>query len=67
MRAEQYVSARRRGPLAVSTACYGRGARFAVAQGARSAAVKEPGCEIGRVIVARLGGHAEIGTEKRSP
>jgi hypothetical protein len=27
----------------------------------------EPGCEIGRVIVARLGGHAEIGTEKRIP
>ena len=27
----------------------------------------EPGCEIGRVIVARLGGHAEIGTEKRRP
>ena len=27
----------------------------------------EPGCEIGRVIVARLGGYAEIGTEKRRP
>ena len=30
MRAQQHVSARRRGPLAVSTAYYGRGARFAV-------------------------------------
>jgi hypothetical protein len=35
MRAEQHVSARRRGLLAVSTAWYGRGARFAVAQDAR--------------------------------
>jgi hypothetical protein len=35
MRAEQHVLARRRGPLAVSTACYGRCARFAVALDAR--------------------------------
>jgi hypothetical protein len=27
----------------------------------------EPGCEIGRVIVARLGCNVEIGTEKRRP
>jgi hypothetical protein len=27
----------------------------------------EPGCEIGRVIVARFGGYAEIGREKRRP
>jgi hypothetical protein len=26
----------------------------------------QPRCEIGRVIVARLGGYAEIGAEKRS-
>ena len=27
----------------------------------------QPGCEIGRVIVARLGCYAEIGREKRRP
>ena len=27
----------------------------------------QPSCEIGRVIVARLGRYAEIGTEKRRP